>query len=887
MSKLAGRLAFVMMIFFTRSAFASSITTSVTSAQTLSSSSDSLTISGSGNLTVNTDSAGGEAVQGTSTNLAITVNPDSGSSGITATGATYGAIKITGTLSTLSLQNGVITSAVQDGGTVGISSNATSAPTITLSSGTSITNSSTEAYGIFSNSTSNTSLTVTNAGTITSNNDAASAAIALNDSDGGSSLTLNNSGIINGGASGKAVYLINSGNSATINNTGAGSITGAISIGGSSATITNNSTDSITGAISATTGDLDITNTAGTITGNITLGSNSGSSLTINNGSVVGNVVMDNSAQNLTFSGTGTLTGTIDGAGTISVNDNTVTNGNIGASTSLTSIAIAAEQTFNADTNNNIISATNISIAGTGATLRMGTGALSGTVDGASADTGRVTFFLDSTNTTINSTLGSTNGLSIVSFTSTSGTTSIANNLKSQTVNVLGTSATVSLNSSRSITGNVSVGSGNTFTLNDGSSVIGDIKGASSGVGTTSIASSAAVSGLGDFGTSSLKLAALTLGSSSTLTMASSKVINATAITLASSSSLNAYSYVTGAAVLSSSSSLNLNDGSYLTGTINGSSANLGSVNTSGLAIILAPIGTTNAISAINVASGSQARIGNSDSSHANIIKANNINVTGQLDLLDATTITGNVTMIGSSSKINTSGYSQSISGNFTTASGSTIITSVQTSSSADLITTAGVATLSANTKLYVSISGGTTAIGSTYTIVSGGTGSSITAISDSNISIDGNGSNKSGAYAFHTSVSGNNLILSVASSETILSSSTSQSVYNSIGSNPTGNLLTFKNYVDAASAIDADQAVKSATPQTDNSNNRTAVSIANASMSTAEIRMAELSGSTSIVTAAAVEKNLRKKLGLNAHDAPVYYEGKETQDHGMFFKSL
>ncbi len=891
MFKSVVRLALIAIVFFTKSVFASdiNITSSESNPQTINLDSQQLTISDDGNLAVSNSSA----VTVTGTEALITVNTNSSDNGISATQSSAINITETGSLQTLTLQNGLITSDVSNDGTIGIFSALNSGSyesTISLYEGTSLTNSTAGGYGIFYNSTDATTLTLNNAGTIGVVDDADSVAIKFSGSGGNSIFNLNNtSGIIDAGANGTAIAIDSSDDTVVIDNSGSGSIIGAINTGGSNTTISNNSGDGstgITGNISATTGDLDINNNSAFITGNINLGTNTGSTLTIMDGSVLGNVTMGNADQVLTFSGSGALDGTIDGAGTIAVNDSTITNGNIGSTTALTTINIASGITLDANTNNNSINATNISIAGSNATLKMGTGALSGTVDGTAADTGKVTFFLDSTSATINSTLGSTNGLSLVSFTSTSGNTTLANNVKAQTVSVLGTTSTVSLASGKSITGAVSIGSGNTFTLNNGSSVSGDIKGASNGVGTIYLVDGSTVTSGGDFGTSSLGLAALNLSDFSNLTMASGKVINASAIGLSTVTSLTTSSYVTGNITLGNEAYLNLNDGAYVTGTIDGGSSGDGIINTSGLVVGLGQIGATNAISEINVASGSQARLGNSDSSYANIIKASNINITGQLDLLDATTITGNVTMIGASSKLNTSGYSQSISGNFTTASGSQIMMTVHSSSSADSIVAAGVATLDANTKLYVSLT--STAIGSTYTIVSGGTGSSLSAISDANINVNDSGTNKSGDYDFHTSVSGDSLILSVTSSvdtvtPTTFSNSTTQSIYSAIGSNPSGNLLTFKNYLESATEAEAAAATKSAAPQSDNSSNRNAVSVATASLTTSDSRVGEVLNSDNAQFAALKASDLQKKLGLTAS---AYGDTTEI-NHGMWVKAF
>ena len=338
----------------------------------------------------------------------------------------------------------------------------------------------------------------------------------------------------------------------------------------------------------------------------------------------------------------------------------------------------------------------------------------------------------------------------------------------------------------------------------------------------------------------------LTVASSRTLDAATnSNAITSDTIAISNAATLTTSTYLTGDTTINSNGTLDLQDGAFVTGTIDGFSNNRGSVDTSGLVIMLSPIGTTHAISEINVNSGSQARIANSDSSHANIINAQDINVTGRLDLMDATTITGNLTMLGSSAELNTSGYSQTINGDFTTSSGSMMIVTVQTPSTADEITVSGAADIAAGSKLYLAFTGGsTTAAGSTYTIIDGGVGSSINQILDSDILINGVATNRYLNYLLHTSVSGDDLLLLVQNMaiDVTTSNISSQNVSTAIDNlvSPSGNLATLQDYLLDTGNSNADRAaaLESATPQSDNGINQFAFSNSQASIDIVEDRV-------------------------------------------------
>ena len=127
-------------------------------------------------------------------------------------------------------------------------------------------------------------------------------------------------------------------------------------------------------------------------TRNIDLGTSATSTITINNGgTLTGNVNMDNSSQTTTFNG-GTLNGTIDGAGKVFIAAITILNGNIGSSTNITSLTINDYNILDLATNNKTIGASGAVVVSNNATLLVGTGTVSASIQGASDNIGTVTF---------------------------------------------------------------------------------------------------------------------------------------------------------------------------------------------------------------------------------------------------------------------------------------------------------------------------------------------------------------------------------------------------------------------------------------------------------------------------------------------------------------
>ena len=279
---------------------------------------------------------------------------------------------------------------------------------------------------------------------------------------------------------------------------------------------------------------------------------------------------------------------------------------------------------------------------------------------------------------------------------------------------------------------------------------------------------------------------------------------------------LGANKSIIGNVVTGSNSTLGLNDNSSVKGSITGA----GTISTNG-AVTLGDLGQMISVSGLNIISGT--------TSIENDVIIDQTNVIGTLNLANANiTITGNV-IVNNSGIVNLGGITQNITGSFNTLRGGILEVGINSPSSAGNLIVAGVASMNANTVLHVDLGANTTAVGSSYTILTGGTSSIISQISDANINVDNRGSNKSGAFAFTTSVVGNSLVLNVVANTTpsFVDTPNQLGAYNAINNvnAPTGELATMQNYLASNTASDSQKttALKSITPETDNSTNRVA----------------------------------------------------------------
>ena len=784
------------------------ISTPTTTPETFSLNNQKLIVSSGGNLTVDTLTNSAAAISdNNNTGLLIQLDATSGQ-GIIATGNSFGAIEITGAakLTSITQNSGIITSDKLAGATI-LLSGAGGSSAINVVSGATISNTAASGMAINSNTTNNTALTITNAGIISVNNDASSSAINLGDTTAGSSLALNNSGLITAGALGTSIQISDTGNSATINNTGSGSIIGAIVLNNNSTTINNNSANhGITGSITAIATNLDIINTAGTILGNINLGSNSSSSLAINGGTITGNVTMLNASQTLNFAG-GSLAGAVDGLGEIIFSATSYTlNGNIGATSAVSSVTINIGDILDAATNNNSITTATL-VLNSGSILNLGSGLVTGSIEGAVDGIGTVNF---ADNYTLAGAIGTSSG-SLATISISDGKTITANTRSIDANNIL-------------------LGSGSVLTMTTGL-IVGTVDGALAQTGTLNLNGASTVAA-GTFLGGTNGIAAVNVGNSGVIT--ANESITANDVTIGNGGSLI------------------MNNGKTVVGALNGSAAGYGNFTiASGTVSVKDNIGDTNSLASILIASGATMNF-ISDVSINNVanISATNVVVRGNLNLGNSShTINGS--LLGSGSGIIDFGSaSHYVSGSFSTFSGDIIrLTSVDLNS-IGTITASGTATISNGTKLEITIDPVANYIpnGTVYKIVSGGTGSSIIGISDSDINVNGSSSNKTGGLTFTSTGTSNDLLLNVIAQRDSPSYITSDvSAQNAavsidqIGASATGNLQSLQQYLDSSSTSDAqrDSALQSITPQTDNSQN--SFTITTASVSTAQDRLQSL----------------------------------------------
>ncbi len=448
--------------------------------------------------------------------------------------------------------------------------------------------------------------------------------------------------------------------------------------------------------------------------------------------------------------------------------------------------------------------------------LTLGTGVVTGAIQGSSDGVGTVNF---NDNNTLAGNVG-TSANSLLSVAIASG-------------------KTVSVGSNNIDAATISLASSSVLTLGAGT-LTGAVDGSSAGVGTVNLNSTNTLASGTTLGSTN-GLLAVTVGNGATITANDS--IKATTLTVgggaSGSLSLAASKSITGNAAIASGATLTLNGSSSVSGTINGSSSGVGTLSVAGSSVTVGgAIGATNTLASVSIASGADLTAGGN-------ISATSIGVAGTLNLGNTSrAVSGSITGSGSAT-ISAGQGSHTISGAFTTAANNILQLEVMSSLSAGSITSSGVATVASDTSLNVTVgSGVSVASGSTYNIVSGGSGSSITAIGNSSININGTGSNRYGLIAFTTSQSGNNLVLigTKVTSAVNASNPSTQNAVTAIDSVDTtsGELLTMQTYINSDSHSNAqkDAAVKSTTPQTDNGTHKNAFSVANASIDTAEERL-------------------------------------------------
>jgi outer membrane autotransporter protein len=337
--------------------------------------------------------------------------------------------------------------------------------------------------------------------------------------------------------------------------------------------------------------------------------------------------------------------------------------------------------------------------------------------------------------------------------------------------------------------------------------------------------------------------------------------------TLTTSAAINGGGSNSTAVSLASGANLILNNGSSINATINGSSAGQGSLTFSNVGTIALnnySAGLTNKIDSIIIDSGSDVSF-NTTASIANsltIASGSSAQFYGGGNIIDDVTVNGSILFdIGLSGAItvNNGGtinvpYVNNVATNSLTVNSGGILAVNIDGNSSGSITAAGVASLSANTTLKLTITGSLT-LGHAYTLVSGGSGSSLVALANDKINVNSSGTNSYAGSALLSSVSGNDLILTVSSSEDetpppppsspSFANPNQQIAYNNIIgiASPTGSLSALKDYLisDSNSTEEKSAALDSALTQNGNFSNRIIFNNINASLDLSSKRIQSL----------------------------------------------
>ncbi len=250
---------------------------------------------------------------------------------------------------------------------------------------------------------------------------------------------------------------------------------------------------------------------------------------------------------------------------------------------------------------------------------------------------------------------------------------------------------------------------------------------------------------------------------------------------------------------IDSGASLTIASGSLVSGAIQGASAGVGTLNVATDFIASSAIGNSgNSLANLNINSYSSLTASND-------IYANDIFLNGLLNFNG----TNNLTIFGSlsgsgSGTINLGTNSQTIDGNFTLNGGDTLGASLGSGAVGNLVVN-GLATIDSDSKLEITptSSQGYIVDGTQFTLISGSDGSSINAISNPNISVNGSNSNIYGLLKFTTQTSGDSLILTIdrLSAANATPNQNAQNLYatiNEIGASSTGLLSDFQGYLDS-----------------------------------------------------------------------------------------
>ncbi len=544
----------------------------------------------------NLDVAAGAAATNTNqagSTIAVTTTA-AGDIGIRSTDATANAIAITGTgtLTSLNITQGKVTGAgttnvlatVLIDGTSSTTAIKLGNATSSDGAGTSITNTGGGAAIELGNTNAFQTLTIdnTHGGSITSTGDAI---VALDKAS--AVLTVNSNGTITAGTGKYAINLNGTTNTKSVISLTGGTVTGAIDTGTKNTSTLSLAGGQVVGTIDGATNLTVGSNytTQGNIGNTVALTStviNDGVALSLNTNNnvlksgsvVVGSAGAGTAVLNIgTASVTGTIDGDASGKGTVNFKGTNTTVGNIGTTTNkLGTVNITDGATVSLNTNNNTLSASaiNVGTSTSGATLNVGTGALTGIVNSSAAGVGTINFKGNQTLGT-GTTIGATTGFGTVTVSDGAAVNANTNNASIKATNVV-------LGTAGAGTATLSLGTG---------SVTGTINGDAAGKGVLNFKDNNTT--VGNIGATN-KLSSVVITDGKTVTLSTNNnSLAATAITLGTAGGGGAALVVgTGAVV----------------GTIDGDASGKGALTYSASQTLASDIGAINKLAAITINDG-------------------------------------------------------------------------------------------------------------------------------------------------------------------------------------------------------------------------------------------------------------------------------------------
>ena len=323
-------------------------------------------------------------------------------------------------------------------------------------------------------------------------------------------------------------------------------------------------------------------------------------------------------------------------------------------------------------------------------------------------------------------------------------------------------------------------------------------------------------------------------------------ITDISSVVISSGKTINTGSYDISASNLTigSNANLNLGSNSNISGLIDGSSSNSGSINITGSdSSFNSAIGSSNALSQINISSSGSATF------NANIA-ANNIDFAGRVNLSNASgnVITGNLTGSGNG-VLNLGSASHQLNGNLTLASGNSLAVEIDSNNNHGSIISSGLVNVSSGSLLNLTVANDVVQSGSSYELITGGSGSAISNISNSNIIINDITRSSFNNFRFSTTVSDNSLFLNISNSSILGKTPSQRNLYSELIdiNDASGKLLELQNVLNSASDQNlAADILGSAGVQDDSSSHRLSFSNTNDSLNLASQRLAGLRGFSS-----------------------------------------